>query len=71
MKKGSEYISTEIKVDLSTVANKAYDDIAKPAVNSVKFMKDFVTSAFKPYMYRKIKESEYEIQKINDELEQR
>lgn len=64
-------MSTEIKADLTEVSNKAYDDFAKPTATGIKFIKDFLTSGVKPYMYQKIKESQYRIQEINDELEKR
>ena len=71
MKKGSEKMSTEIKTDLTKVSNKAYNDFAKPTATGIKFIKDFLVSGVKPFMYRKIKESEYRIQQINDELERK
>lgn len=63
---------TEIKADLTEVLNKTYDDTIHPVATSAKsaigFCINFLTSGIKPYMYQKIKESEFRIKKIDDEL---
>lgn len=65
----------EIKANATELLNKAYDDTIHPIASSAKsglgFCINFLTSGIKPYMYKKIKESEFRLKEIDDELTSR
>lgn len=53
---------------LNEIVVKTYDDAIKPAINGAKFCINFLISKVKPYMYEKIKESNYRIREIDRKL---
>ena len=57
--------------ELFKFANNLYENEGKPAMNALKFLILFLVADIRPYMYEKIEESKYKIEKIKYEFDQK
>lgn len=65
------HINNDEHNNSSSILKKIYDDSITPAINGAKFCINFLTHSVKPYMYEKIKESEYRIKEIDTKLDEK